>query len=803
MGEILRSKEMDQIDELFKKAFDLNSNLIYFPVRHHSPACSFHLKKIIEEYSPEIILIEGPVDGNRIKDFLDDEQSSAPFAIYYSYSDTKGFIDENKGKYKCYYPFLDYSPELVALREGRKRNIKTSFIDLPYNEILINSSEGKGLLKKQNKSNYNDDYLLEKSKFIQILCEEQGCRSFNELWEKLFEIDGLYVTKETFVKNMLSYCYLSRIYSSNEELIEEGCLAREIFMAGKIQEASKSYKKILVVTGGFHTYGIIDLLDKENNLNLHKSNKEDSNVYIMPYSMEATDQLNGYSSGMPFPAFYEEVWNRLEKNQEKPYENSVLSQIIECGKKVRKSDGCLSTFDEICAFNMSKGLNELRGKRESGAYELIDGITSSFIKGDLNISTEEPLNILYKGLTGDKIGKLCDSADVPPIVNDFKEVCHKYKLKIQTTLEQEIALEIFSSKRHRAISCLFHRMVFLNTDFCKCTKGPNILLKKNTNLIRETWNYKWNTSVLSALIDNSVYGGTLKEAALTLVKKSIDENSKNSSDISKVLVESFNMGLDEIFNSTLVSLKNVIANDGSFYSLIDCLYYLNSIYTKRELYDMDFMDEIKNIIFSCYSKLSILIPDLHCSRDDDSIKVINCLKEVFNVVLSREMGLDKEILKEALISLLNFKDGNSGVEGAALGILYGLNETPVSQISKAIEGYILGTKDKLLKSPAFLNGLFSTAKDVVFIDSTILKSIDKFVNDTCDEEFIKVIPELRLAFSYFTPREIDAIAGEISKVYGTTKEHFTEFENVAPESLSLGVKLNEYAVNAMKMEEIL
>ena len=114
MEEVLRSKEMDKIDELFHKSLNLSSNIIFFPVRHHSPACSFHLIKTIEEYMPEIILIEGPVDGNNVKEFLEDENSKPPFAIYYSYSDKKGFISEEKEKYKCYYPFLNYSPELIA-----------------------------------------------------------------------------------------------------------------------------------------------------------------------------------------------------------------------------------------------------------------------------------------------------------------------------------------------------------------------------------------------------------------------------------------------------------------------------------------------------------------------------------------------------------------------------------------------------------------------------------------------------------------------------------------------------------------
>ena len=46
MEELLRSKEMDKIEELFNKAFNLNSNIVFFPVRHHSPTCSYNLKRL-------------------------------------------------------------------------------------------------------------------------------------------------------------------------------------------------------------------------------------------------------------------------------------------------------------------------------------------------------------------------------------------------------------------------------------------------------------------------------------------------------------------------------------------------------------------------------------------------------------------------------------------------------------------------------------------------------------------------------------------------------------------------------------
>ena len=43
------------------------------------------------------------------------------------YRDKKGYIDKEKGDYKCYYPFLDYSPELIGMRYGRIHKIPTMF----------------------------------------------------------------------------------------------------------------------------------------------------------------------------------------------------------------------------------------------------------------------------------------------------------------------------------------------------------------------------------------------------------------------------------------------------------------------------------------------------------------------------------------------------------------------------------------------------------------------------------------------------------------------------------------------------
>lgn len=63
----------------------------------------------------------------------------------------------------------------------------------------------------------------------------------------------------------------------------------------------------------------------------------------------------------------------------------------------------------------------------------------------MDAEAQVSLKYLRDLLTGNKIGKLCALAEVPPIVQDFNELCRKFNIKT-TTLENEVPLSIYKSK---------------------------------------------------------------------------------------------------------------------------------------------------------------------------------------------------------------------------------------------------------------------------------------------------------------------------------------------------------------------
>lgn len=789
MERILRSQKMAEI--------------VLLPVRHHSPACAFHVSRAISALRPSVILVEGPDNANSLIPVMVHEDTKAPFAIYYSYHDQSARISGEKEHYKCYYPFLDYSPELAAFRVGKKLGIETAFIDLPYGDILAASQEGRGLLKAdEEKSNYNDDYLLSRNEYLRQLCEKTGLRSFDEFWEKYFELNGITESDEKWFGNLLTYCALARENTPRESMEEDGCLARERFMAERIREYGAKLAEtegiVLAVTGGFHTPGLKVLLEEKPAKEKGKKDKvpeKDQGVYLMPYSMEAADALNGYASGMPFTGFYQKIWEGLQET-ETPYGDAVLDMIVTAGKETRRKEGYLSTYDEICACAMAKGLADIRGKRQPGAYELLDAVLSSFVKGEYNIATDAPMRFLRKAMTGDAVGVLCRQADVPPIIHDFEDQCRKFGIKTGSTLEAEVTLSIFSNPKHRLYSMFLNRMTYLKTAFARKVKGPNLQLKRDRNLMREIWKYKWNIQVNSALIEVSVYGATIEEAAVSLVKEAL-KKELGAKESAILLTEVFEMGLREQMQPVFDRVHELMLGDTDFYSLAEALKSLLMMDELGGLYGSKM--EFGSLIHIGCRKMISLLPAMTKIKDEDLNQCMNALKLLYQVT-GREGGSfaqEREDYYDVLGKMIRDGEIHPGLNGCIHGILYGSGRSTAEAVENACKGYLSGTREQLFSTAQFFRGLFFTARDLVFIGDDFIKMLDAFYGQVTEAEFMELLPELRMAFTYFTPRETDKIAAMAAGLHGKGRQDIMERKEVYPDWYAYGKEMDAYVKGRM------
>ena len=747
--------------------FSLDAPVLYYPVRHHSPACAWHLERIIERYAPDCILVEGPENADHLIPVLTHPDTRAPVALYYAYRDSAGLLDPEQGEetFRCYYPFLDHSPELVALRAAAGRGIPCRFMDLPYGEILLATQEARGLRAREEKLSYASDRYLAANRFQRLLCEKAGLRSFEEFWEKYFETAGLVQTDEAFVRQVNAYCLLSRQNTPEEELAEDGCLAREAHMARRIREAAEQHPKVLVVAGGFHIWGLLHGPDRPPERS--PLPQQDQAVYPMRYTMPAADALSGYASGMPAPGFYASVWTALQAGDspERVWDQVVLDYLVRTGRRLRADGASISAFDEICALQQARGLAQLRQKPGPGLYELQDAVLSAFVKGEASLSGAEPLRVLRALTTGKAVGKLCEGALAPPLARDFDEQCKKHRLKQEAASRQELTLSIFSEPRHREASRFLHQTVFLDCGFAQRTKGPDLLRRRDRNLIRESWTYRWTAAVDAALIEHAVSGATVREACSTELRQRMAAAGR-AEEGAALLVQGFLMGVGDVSDALAGRLDELLIQDGDFASLCAACAFLNTLdewqaqYGERGAYDYP------ALLRRCFGRVLQLLPSMAVADDRQVPEIQQACMLLYQVTGRDSFAAQRPALLDAFQSLIRQDPLRPALHGAVLGLLYGADPGWKDRIDAAVRGYLQGTPGMLAQSASFLQGLFYTARDLLLADPGFLPQIDRLLCALEDEEFTRLLPELRLAFSYFAPTETDRLARRAAALHG-------------------------------------
>lgn len=748
--------------------FDLSAPCVYFPVRHHSPACAFHLERTLDTYQPDCVLVEGPENAGHLLPLLADPEAKPPMALYYALRDEKGALGEAGDCYKCYYPFLDCSPELIALRWASRFGAQMQFIDLSYGRILLASAKGRGLRRPGERRAYQDEGYFSYTEFLERLKEKTGLRSFDEFWEKYFEINGLTVETADFVAQMHTECMLARECTPPQCLEEDGTLAREAHMAKAVAGARAHFSRVLVVTGGFHTWGLLHPEPVEVPEDPFSQGAEQ--VYPMAYSMEAADALNGYASGMPAPGFYHRVWEQLHgETPENAYGQSVLDLLTAVGRRLRHRGEALSVADETCALDMARGLAQMRGKAQPGLYELRDGVLSAFVKGEAALSAGLPLETLGRLTTGDQVGQLPDNALIPPLAADFQAQCARLGLRLRNSQRQRVTLHIFSSPRHREISRFLHRSVFLECGFADLEKGPDLTARKDCNLIRESWSWRWNGGVMAALVDQSVSGGTLEEACGLLLERRMAQASL-AGEGAKLLVQGFLMGLEDLGGALHIRLRELAAGDGDFFSLAQACGHLNTLLEMGRLYRQEDSYDYTGLLDQCFGRVLALLPSMAAVKDVQLDPCLSLISMLYQLTARETFANRRSGLLDAMERMLVSPDLHPSLHGGLLGLLYGADPGWRDAIETACAGYLRGTREQMLRSAAFLQGLFSTARDLVLVSDQFLPGLDHLLSQLEEPDFLSLLPELRLAFRYFTPMEAARIARQAAALHGVSAD---------------------------------
>jgi hypothetical protein len=114
----------------------------------------------------------------------------------------------------------------------------------------------------------------------------------------------------------------------------------------------------------------------------------------------------------------------------------------------------------------------------------------------------------------------------------------------------------------------------------------------------------------------------------------------------------------------------------------------------------------------------------------------------------RSLGLDRAELADVLRRTAGAMAQRALVRGAATGALWTLGAAEVEQVRADLEGCAAPEQ-----FGDFLTGLFALARETAQRHPQLVAAIDALMMRFDDTGYLQALPALRLAFSFFTPRE--------------------------------------------------
>lgn len=781
----------------------LDGPITFFPVRHHSPACAAHLSEWIARVCPRSIVIEGPSSFNRWIPCLVDEQCRPPVAVLTTYRPTS---QSHGPRHSAFYPLCDYSPEWIAVRQGTAIGAKVQFADLEFADKVnvLFESTAEDQQEPEPSLLLTDESQWHHSQFIQRIVRRLGCRDFDELWDHLFESRFGVEDTHSFVGRLATYCDLSRM-DHQERLAKDGTLAREAVMEKTIRAEFARLEKpteqgtILVVTGGFHTVALAPTFDKSltaQNVKTKTSTKPSaklaktdrtkqdkplgdsardeaqSNSWLIRYSYDQLDSLNGYQSGMPSPGFYDWMWRA--RSQSTTVRHAVAKMISEIARSTRGTTipHEASVTDSIAAVAMLDQLAGLRGHEVPTRNDMLDAITSCMRK-DSQVAADGLDAIVFRLLAGNAIGHVPASAGQPPIVDDFRNQCERLKLPATVIDSKQMSLELYRKPSHRQVSFFFHQLMYLGVPYAQLLDGPDFVHGYHLSKLSEDWQVGWSPGTEARLIEMASFGENVAGAAELRLEQEIrqmekGETARDASAAVDKLITTCRMGLQAHGDRIIQLIMSFVAEDSVYASMASALSKLTLLMSAREPLEATRLDSLPDLVATCYRRACHLIDELVNVPDDQvdaSLDGLCSMRELLSQV--EDNHLDRELYVVALERLVAATNPfpRSEVAGAAAGILHSLGRLDENGVCHIIENYLDSSMTDVGAACGAVRGLMMTGRESFWRMRGLLLKIDQLFENWEEDRFRVALPHLRLAFSQLSPKEVDLVAERVAALH--------------------------------------
>ncbi len=725
-------------------------------IRHHGPGSARAVRRALDAYRPDIVLIEGPPEADPLIPLAGSAEMVPPVALLAYRPPEPGSKGGAIARTASFWPFAEFSPEWQALRWAVAQAVPVRFMDLPvsYRFGRTPASSNGDTPPAESEDATRPDTLAERERIdpIGVLAEAAGYDDPERWWEDVVEHqhpgtgNDLVAAVAPFEAIGLA---MTEVRASAPALPESEALEerrREAYMRTVLRAAAKQYPKIAVVCGAWHVPALAAPLppaSADSNV-LKGLSKGRVAMTWVPWTHGRLASWTGYGAGVRSPGWYHHLFTSSDR--------PVMRWLVDVAGLLRREGLPVSSAHVIEATRLAETLAVLRGRPLAGLSEVSEATRAVLCDGD-----ELRMHLVDRRMVvGEQLGVVPAETPSVPLAADVAAIQRRLRMTV-SALDAELRLDL---RQPMALdrSRFLHRLRLIGVDW----GSPADATRSSQGTFWEDWRVAWRPEFAVDLIAASGYGTTVAQAAAAKVAELSRMSKTTLPDLTGLVQQVLLADLPEALPFVLSAVADQVALDSEVVHLMAALPALARTMRYGDVRGTD-VSAVRSIAHGLVVRICVGLPAAVGALDDAAAALMrNHLNAVDGALaLLDDAGLTEE-WRQTLLRVVARDDLHGLLAGRLTRLLFDAGRMDAPAVENAM-GLILTIGVPPSRAASWIEGFLADGGVLLVHDDRLLSLVDRWLSGIPGETFVEVLPLLRRTFGEFAMPERRAIGERVRR----------------------------------------
>ncbi|MEU9092136.1 DUF5682 family protein [Streptomyces sp. NPDC048428] len=571
-------------------------------VRHHAPSLAAALPALLDAAAPDVLLVELPAEFQPWLGWLAHEETEAPVALAAVPADGPGTGSAGQ-RGPAFYPFADFSPELVALRWAARNGVPAVACDLP---LADRAWAG-------DRPDTPASAPLPGAASVPVPGEGQGLsvalrsrltgRDGDDLWDRLVEAFAPGSTPEALRRAALLTGWALRHEAEAGGGVQRTDLVREACMRGHVAEALANGRRPAVVVGAFHTPALLPSAaggpapdaparparadtsavpepGADGHVNGAAGTAE-CTVSLIPYTYPLLDSRSGYPAGIRDPEWQHTVLDAA--GDPVALHEALIRTAVRVCAALREQSHPYGPAEGREVVRVAGDLARLRDLPAPGRGELLEAVQTVLGRGETYGTGRAVARALERVLVGARTGRPAPAAPRsglgPAVEAETVTLSLPGPEDAHEKTPRDLRLDPARSALDRRRELLLRRLTVCGIPY---GQEQGVTGAAGTEGLTTRWQVRWTPATAAMLTAAGARGVTPAQAAAGVLRErhaaERADGGPTAAQVVRGLTEAAECGLPALADERLTELAVVLPASGSLPELLAGLDLLDRIH---------------------------------------------------------------------------------------------------------------------------------------------------------------------------------------------------------------------------------